>query len=677
MSMDDSKIEGLKKKLFSNSGQEQPASPRAKLQRHSVMVNTDWKDEDDGSGLGGGITKGQDSVTFNTDNSGEKTYGGTHVSRGPNMRSPKDRSSIFKKILGAVSALFVLALAFAGYTFYTGSNFVSNNNVDINLVGPVTNPAGEDLSLDVDITNRNSTDLILADLVITYPDGTRNADDRVTPLTQDRIAIGTLAKGQTVRETVRSVLFGEENTKKNIKVSFEYRIDGSSNIFVKDKQYPIFIGSSPISVNVDSANEVIPDQENEFKITIRSNSPSIIKGLVFKAEYPFGFEFVSAVPATTGDNTTWVLGDIQPGEERTIVLRGRILGGELQQRVFKFYTGTEDPADKMAIGTIFVTNSTEITLKKPFLSADIALDGKKDPVYVAKAGDQIAGEITWQNNLDVPINDAVIQARITGPMLDKASIQGDQGFYRSVDNTIVWDNSTIKELSEISAGAIGRLQFSFAALKPSTENNSTFRSQSLKVELSIHAKRLNEDKVPEEVVSNVTRTIKIGSDLDLTTRLVRNVGPFVNTGPLPPMPEQPSTYTVLVSLKNSYNTVKDVVYTATLPQYVSWVGQTYPSNSPVTYNADKRTITWQVGDMQPGIGYSQSSKDFAFQVSFLPSIGQVGATPPIVLSQQLSGKDNFTGSITQSVDAPLDTKIDTDPKFKYGDDKVGGADSNQ
>lgn len=669
MSIDDSKIEGLKKKLFSNSGEEQPAMRRARLQRHSVIVDNDWKDEGDDSGLAGGINKSQDSVTFK---SATSVYGGV---KALDVRSPKDRGRLFKRVLGAVSSLFVLALAFAGYTFYTGSNFVSNNNIDINLVGPVTNPAGEELSLDVDITNRNSTDLVLADLVITYPEGTRNAEDRVTSMTQDRIAIGTLAKGQSVRQTVKSVLFGEENTRKNIKVSLEYRIDGSNNIFVKDKQYPIFIGSSPISVNVDSSNEVVPDQENEFRITIRSNSSSIIKGLVFKAEYPFGFDFVSAVPATAGDNATWVLGDIQPGEERSIVLRGRILGGEMQQRVFRFYTGTEDATDKLAIGTIFVTNATEITLKKPFLSADIALDGKKDPVYVARAGDQIAGEITWQNNLDVPINDAVIQARITGPMLDKTSIQGDQGFYRSVDNTVVWDNSTMKELSEISAGDIGRLQFSFAAQKPSTENNSTFRSQSLKVELSIRAKRLNEDKVPEEVVSNVTRTVKIASDLDLTTRLVRNIGPFVNTGPLPPMPEQPSTYTVLISLKNSYNTVKDVVYTATLPQYVSWVGQVYPSNSPVTYNADKRTITWQVGDMQPGIGFSQSSKDFAFQVSFLPSIGQVGSTPPIVLSQQLVGKDNFTGSITQTTDAPLDIKIETDPKFKYGDDKVGGADN--
>lgn len=662
MSIDDSKIEDLKKKLFSNSGEKLPPVPRSKLQRHSVIVNSEWKDE----GEDGVLVKNEDDISFNT-------YGGA---KGLDVRPTKAKGLTLKKILAIVSVFFVLALGFAGYTFYTGSNFVSNNNIDIKLLGPVTSPAGEELSLDVDITNRNTTNLILADLVITYPEGTRNADDRVTNMTQDRIPLGVIEQGRTVRQTIRSVLFGEENSKKNIKVSLEYRIEGSNNIFVKDKQYPIFIGSSPIAVNVESATEVVPEQENEFRITIRSNSSSIIKGLIFKAEYPFGFDFVSAVPSTAGDNTTWILGDIKPGEEREIVLRGRILGGELQERVFRFYTGTEDATDKMAIGTVFVNNSTAITLKKPFLSADISLDGKTDSVYVARAGEGIQGEITWQNNLDVPINDAVIQARITGPMLDKASIEGNQGFYRSVDNTIVWDNSTIKDLAEIKSGDVGRLQFSFAALKPSTENNSTFRRESLKVELSIRAKRLNEDKVPQEVVSNVMRTVKIASDLSLTTRLVRNVGPFVNTGPLPTMPEQASTYTVLVSLKNSYNSVKDVVYTATLPQYVEWLGQTYPTNSPVTYNADKRQISWQVGDLQPGTGFAQSAKEFAFQVSFLPSVGQVGSTPVIITNQRIAGKDNFTGQISEKTVDELDIKIETDPKFRFGDDKVGGENIN-
>jgi Domain of unknown function DUF11 len=514
---------------------------------------------------------------------------------------------------------------------------------------------------------------VLTDLVITYPEGTRSADDQVTPLPVDRIDLGTIPKGKTVRQTIKSILFGQENTRANIKVSIEYHIEGSSNVFVKDKDYPIFIGSSPIVMTVDSQSEVIPEQEHDFNIKVKSNSTNIIKGLVLKAEYPFGFNFISSSPSTTpGDTTTWVLGDVQPGEERDITLRGTILGGEDQQRVFKFYTGTEDPTDKTNIGTVFVNNTTTLVLKKPFISADLALDGKTSSTYVAEAGTAVRGEITWQNNLDVPVNDVVVQAQVTGDMLDKATVHGDQGFYDSTNNTIQWDKTSVATLGTVKPGDVGRFEFAFAALKPTIDNNSTFKNQTLQVNLSIHAKRLNEQNVPEEIASNVSRTVQITSDLSATTKLVRTTGPFVNTGPMPTMPEKASTYTVLVSLKNSYNNIKDVVYTATLPQYVTWLGKTYPSGNGVTYNPDTRQISWPVGDMPSGVGYNSSSKDFAYQVSFLPSLGQNGTTPVIVNSQKFLAKDSFTGLIIESDPPDLDIKTESDPTFKYGDDKVGG-----
>jgi zona occludens toxin (predicted ATPase) len=72
-----------------------------------------------------------------------------------NRRDRGDRrGSFIKKLLGFSFVLLIIAIAFAAYVTYSGTNLVSNNNIDINLVGPVTSPAGEELSLDVDVTNR-------------------------------------------------------------------------------------------------------------------------------------------------------------------------------------------------------------------------------------------------------------------------------------------------------------------------------------------------------------------------------------------------------------------------------------------------------------------------------------------------------------------------------------------
>jgi hypothetical protein len=236
----------------------------------------------------------------------------------------------------------------------------------------------------------------------------------------------------------------------------------------------------------------------------------------------------------------------------------------------------------------------------------------------------------------------------------------------------MWDNTTLADLKELDPSGSGRLQFSFASLPANITNNSTFRRQSMTINLAVHAKRLDEHNVPQEIVSNVTRTVQVQSALSLKTRLVRTIGPFENTGPMPTQPDIPSTYTVLVSVGNSFNAVKNVVYTTTLPSYVQWLGKTYPDGGAVSYNADTRQITWTVGDVSPGVGFSSSAKEFAYQVSFLPSIGQRTTTPVIINVERVAGKDDFTGTIVSATTPPLDVKIESDPAFKYGDDKVGG-----
>ncbi len=194
----------------------------------------------------------------------------------------------------------------------------------------------------------------------------------------------------------------------------------------------------------------------------------------------------------------------------------------------------------------------------------------------------------------------------------------------------------------------------------------------IKLDLTVRAKRLNEDNVPEEVVSTISRSIKVASDININSRIVHSIGPFENIGPMPTMPDQRTTYTVLVSLSNSFNGLKDTVYTAVLPSYVDWTGKIYPENSAVKYNADKREVTWSAGDIAAGTGFSSSQKDFAYQISFLPSIGQVGTAPMILGQQRVSAKDTFTGSIIENLVGPLDIKIERDPSFEFGDEKVGG-----
>lgn len=642
MSQEDSKIEQLKKKLYSQQDN-LPPPHRGRLHPHNTMVNSSWETPTD-----------QAVPKVDIEESGYKGLG----------------SGTLKKIFIFALLFFILAAGVGGYIFYKGGNLVSDNKIDIHLIGPVSSPAGEELSLDVDVTNSNNSDIELADLIMTFPEGTREAGDKQTSMTSARIPVGTIHSGETVRQTVKAILFGEENVKKNIKATLEYRVPGSDTIFVKEKDFPIFIGNSPITLHVETLKELTANQEAVFDITLKSNTTSVVKGVVLKADYPFGFKYNSATVDPIAGNNVWTLGDISPGETRKITIRGKIVGDDNEVRVFKFYTGTEDPRDSTALGTIFVNTAAEIAVRKPFLGADIAIEGSNAQTYVVTAGTLTKGEITWQNNLDVPINDVVIEAKLTGSMLDKSSVEADSGFYRSTDNTLIWDNSTIEDLRQINPGETGRVQFSLASLPGTTQTSSQYRRPVINLELTIRGKRLNEERVSEEIKSSVSREIKVASGLTMTPILVRNIGPFQNSGPFPPKAEQETTYTVIVTVSNSFNNVKGATYTAVLPPYVRWMNKVNPSDGAFSYNADKREVTVSLGDISAGVGYNSAVKQFAYQVGLTPSVNQIDQSPVILISQKLSGTDTFANATVQDTYGAVDTKIEHDPTYQYGQEKV-------
>ncbi len=640
----ENKIEELKKKLYSNAGQS-VVKHRGKLHEIPLDVPRSWDEKD--------IEQG--NPVFD-------------VGDGEN---PSDRrGKLLKKILFGVLVFAVIALFSAWYVVFRGDNFVKSDSIDIVIQGPVAVPSGETMSLDVFITNKNKSDLLLTDLVIKYPEGTRSAVDGISGLPMDRVSVGTIKSGETAQRTVKAILFGEENIKKNIRFTLEYRLQGSRTVFVKDKNTSMFIGNSPVTLNVEYLKESVEGQQTTFLVKLKSNSSSIVRGVMLQANYPFGFNFIESDPEPSLKNNIWRLGDISPNEEREIEIIGATVGQSDQQRNFKFFVGTEDANDSAKIDTVFASSDAEITVKRPFLVADLSLDGSSDDIGVAVMGDAVQGEVQYQNNLDVPVNDAVIKVNLYGDILDKKTINGDRAFYRSQDNVIIWDKTTLPALENIPPGEGGRVTFTVGTLEPTTGVKTQYKNASFKVSVNIEGKRLNEQSVPETVQTFSTKEMRIASGLRIDSILARTVGPLQNTGPIPPRVDKDTSYTAIITLTNAFNEVKDAVVTATLPNYVKWSGQWSPSDARVSYNPDKREVTWNVGTIASGAGFTSSPIILHFKVSFVPSVSQANSTPIMVNNQKILAKDIYINRVVEDIAPELDIKIDSDPLYEYGDDKV-------
>ena len=640
---DQNRIEELKKKLYSKSISGVDHIRRPGLHQHAPIMDEDWKDED--QALTPSIEVFPQSAR---------------------------RRGVFKKFFIFSILIFLVAAAYGAYQLLNGNNFVSNANIDIKITGPASVSSGDTLILDIDVVNRNSSQLDLADLVMTYPEGTRQAADNTRPIITDRISIGTIKAGETIRKRIEMVFFAEEGNKKILSSALEYRIPGSTSIFRKQKDIPIAIGNSPITLSIDTINQITTGQDVTFTLNIKSNSSQLLRGILIKADYPYGFKFKSATPLPAAGVNTWNLGDVLPNSEQKIQIVGTMTSDENQERTFKFDVGTVDPNDENQIGTTFVSVDSSLAVKKPFIGSDLIIEGKSDKNVSVVAGENIQAEVVWQNNLDVPINDVVIEAKFNGAFLDRKSVRASPGFFRSTENTIVWDKTTVESLKELEAGESGRVIFSFSSLPPSKDNVGTTKNPVISIDLTVRGTRLNENAVPENIQAVVTKTAQVKSEMVLTTKLLRTIGPFENRGPFPTKAENGSTFTVNVQVANSFNTIKNAIYKTTLPNYVEWTSQTSPSSAQVSYDPLTRTVSWKIGDIPSGTGYSTPLKEVFYQVGFKPSISQIGSTPVVVNEQMVTGSDGLTGGASKAAYGALNIKIEQDPAYVFGQDHVLG-----
>ncbi|MCX6755630.1 MAG: hypothetical protein NT068_03820 [Candidatus Nomurabacteria bacterium] len=578
------------------------------------------------------------------------------------------KTSIFKKFFIFSICFFVLAVVFALYNFIGGGNTVSNDNIDIVILGNTFTAGGEDLPLQIEITNKNNAALELADLVVEYPKGS------FADLSQDsnklRDSLGTIPAGQVKSDNLKVVLFGEQGSIRPIKVSLEYRVEGSNAIFVKEKDYSVSISSAPIDLAVNAPDTITPNQDITFNIKATLNSTKSATSLLFKADYPPGFMFKSAKPAPTIDNNVWDLGDLSPGSESNISITGNIVGAQDgEQKTFHFFTGSKDENDKANIGVIFNSLGHTILINKPFIQARLLVNGVYQNEYASDSKTNISGQIQWTNNLDTKITDMVITAKIYGNALDRQKINVFNGNFDSINNIIVWDKNSNKDFSEVNPGNSGVVFFDINPL-PLFSSNGLLIDPSIHIDISISGKQPLQGNIINSLTDSESKIIKIMSDVSASVKALHFIGAFANTGDIPLKAEKETTYTIVWNLSNTANIISNAKMSATLPAFVRFVGPVDPASEDVKYDETTKQVTWNIGAIPKGAGISGNKKEVSFQIGFTPSLSQVGQIPILINDAILTGHDDFANVDVHINKSALDSKIMNDPSFVRDSERV-------
>lgn len=615
MAPDKSGVDGLRDKLYSRKNKGTPQDVRSPLSSPETHAPVAWADMEPPRP--------------------PSTPGVSAFEGGGGMREQKQGMSWATKFLLGSVVFFVAAAGAAAYFFFGGGNFISPNNIDLQIVAPSLVDGGSQVALQVIITNRNSAALNLADLVLTYPEGARDPKNPNKPLTSERQSIGTIASGQNIKRTASAILYGQEGSTQKVHVSLEYSIAGSNAVFVREGDVTMTLGSSPVSVSVSSPQNATAGQAFTADVTVQSNSQEPVNNVALEAQYPFGFAVQKADPQADSGSTLWRLGTLAPGASKVIHITGTLDGQDGDERVFKFLAGSEADQTAAHIKVPFLTYPASITVSRPFISASLAVGGKRGSTVSVEPGKTIQGVVNWQNNLSDPVANIEVQLKLAGPVLDPSSVESANGFYQSSDNTITWTSAQDPSLAQVAPGASGTLNFSFATLPPGS-GGTIYTNPKVTLTLNVKGTR-GTDQAPESVSAVATTDVVLGSLLSLGAQSYYGQSAYANTGPTPPRAESPTSYTVVWTAKNSSNAIANAFVSAVLPTYVTYkTGQ-----AGVSYDAASRTVKWDLGELKAGTGYTTAAKTASFQVVLNPSVSQVGQTPALTGAAVLSGTDRF------------------------------------
>lgn len=610
-------VDGLRKKLYSR-GEEIGEHERSKLTPEDSEVPVAWEPR-------------QAGVPRETPQSALR-FGMPQVTG----------MSIATKFLFGSFIFFVAAAAFSVYYFFGGGNFISSQNIDIQIVAPSLVDSGSVTQMQYIVTNRNASPLLLADLVIEYPPGTRDPENPEREKLHERQSIGAIAPGVQVKRTSSAVFFGQEGLPQPIEVRLEYSVPNSNAVFEKRSSSMITLGSSPITIEVDMPTETVTGEEFTTTITLRSNSTSRVENVVLEARYPFGYSVRSANPRPAA-GALWHVGDMEPNETYVLTLRGTMTGSDGDEKVFTFLAGQNDDDTDTTVAVPFISVPHSLTVQKPFIGGTISINGKTGSTVAAPAGESLAGVITWRNNLTEPIQDVEIVVTLSGPMLDKNRISSGSGFYQSSNSTIIWTKQQDPALASVAPGAESTVQFSFATLVPGT-GGVVYSNPTVGVTLSVRGSRQNSVGVPEEVVAAATTNVQLASALALGASVTHTGGPN------PPQANEQSTYRIEWTARNSSNAVANTNVSTILPPYVDYV-----SGTGTTYDVGSRTVRWSIGELAAGAGYTGESVQTSFEVRFNASATHVGGAAALTGSSVLQGTDRFAQIQVSATAQPVTT----------------------
>jgi len=559
-----------------------------------------------------------------------------------------------KRIKVVIIGLAVLIGAVGFYYYY--SNIWSKAEVKVEILSQETSVLLEEVVYIVKYKNNSDAVLEEPELIFDFP------EDSI-PINEDSLKVfkeakdfnqeGAIYPGQEGTFEFRARLLGEEKEFKTAKVVLSYRPKNLKPRYESSNEFTVRIEEVPLNFSLDLPLNAEPGKDLRIKLNYynRSQIDYPIPNLRVSVNYPDNFEFISSSPKSL-EKTEWDVGSLNNGDGGRIEIVRKMNAesgdeGNFEAKIESWKDGTPILLKKIT-KTMLVTSTS--------LNVDQYINGRAD--YVASPGERLYYEVVFRNRGETPLTDLYIESRLEGEAFDFTNVSPMIGAeFEWGSRSIIFDWRKISDLQFLDAGEEKKVTFSID-IKEGWDFSPQARNPVVKN--IIYISRQGQKFVTDEIIA------KVNSKLEIIQRGVFEDEIFGNSGPLPPVVGQPTTYTITWLAKNYYSEVRNAKVRAVLPSYVT-IGQIFPEEEvgKLTFDSVSRELVWDVGDLPIGAGIEEgvAAPNISFQITFIPTASQRGQTPVLIGEAVFRGHDQWTDKITGASTSLVDTTLPDDPSM--------------
>jgi len=539
-----------------------------------------------------------------------------------------------KKVIFFVLSLVVIAGVFAFWFYRIG--IFSKEILKVEILGPDVAKVGDEIEYTVKYKNNGNFVLEQPKLIFELPENSLTEDGK-TMITQE---LKDIYPGDEEFVKFKSRLLGKEGDLKVAKANLSYIPKNITARYESDTTFTTKIDSVPITLDFDLPLKVEKGKEIQYSLNYFSNVDYPLENLVVRINPINGFDFETSEPSSL-DNSEWKIQTLNKAQGGRINIKGRITADAGSHLNFTAKLG-------MRVAGSFIEikeTNVDVEVIQPLLFISQQINGSAN--YVASPGELLHYEVFFRNIGSTPFDNLFMVVNLSSPAFDVSTINAQEGQAQPSDNLIVWDYKQVQGLKHLAVQQEESVKFDVKlkdgwALSDSEKNNIVVKD-------SVNISQITQDF-----------STKINSNLGISQKGYYQNSTISNSGPIPPIAEKSTTYTITWTINNYFNDLKNVKVKANLAQNVVLTGQISPGteSSKFSFDSSSREIVWSAGDITASSG---SSKSISFQVSLTPSISQKWFIADIIGEVNISGEDQATGTTITARGSAINTSLPDDP----------------